>query len=58
MFDFIFLILIIVIPVVIVKILDLFLFSRLFKEKKQNGNAQIISYILIILLIAIYKNNF
>ncbi len=35
MTDFIFLAFIIVVPVIIVKLLDLFLFKKLFKEKKQ-----------------------
>lgn len=57
MIDFIFLVFVIVVPVIVVKLLDLFFFKRLFKNKKID-NAQLIAYILIILLIAIYKNNF
>lgn len=55
MTDFIFLAFIIVVPVIIVKLLDLFLFKKLFKEKNKNDTAQIVSYILTILLIAICK---
>ncbi|ABY70144.1 hypothetical protein APJL_1592 [Actinobacillus pleuropneumoniae serovar 3 str. JL03] len=56
--EFIILISIIIIPVIIVKLLDLSIFIRISKNKKQNELYQIICYITIILMITIYKNKF
>lgn len=54
--NFINFMLVIVIPVLIVKLLDVVLFKRFFKREK-NAIFQIASYILILLLMVVYKKN-
>lgn len=54
--NFINFMLVIVIPVLIVKLLDVVLFKRFFKREK-NDIFQIASYILILLLMVVYKKN-
>lgn len=56
--EVVFWITIIIAPLFMARLLDIIIFKKISKNEQQNDAYQVVTYVLTLLIIAIYRNNF